>query len=188
MIVAFEGLDGAGKETQSRMVADMLNQEGHKVFLYHFPAYKGPFYEIYQKITGMEIPTDSKNRLIQHLFAEDMRRVMLKHRQHENEIVLLDRYEYSTYVYGQALGLGSTELAVYTQNLPAPDLVIYLRLEAANARVTGHFADEVQRYAEERYDSWARNARWVTIDATGNIMDVFGECIRAVKSYLPQNA
>ena len=182
MIVAFEGLDGAGKETQSRLLADSLNREGCNVYLYHFPAYRGPFHEIYQKITGMDIPMQGKNRLIQHLFAEDMKRALESHR---GEIIILDRYMYSTFAYGKALGVHSRDLSAYTADLPPADVVIYLRLDPSDARVTGHFAEEIQRRACVAYDGWARkNTNWVIMDATDSLEDIRTQCIEAAKAKL----
>ena len=191
MIIAFEGLDGAGKETQSKWLADSLHQEGHKVFLYHFPAYKGPFYEIYTKITGMDIPIDSKNRLIQHLFTEDMNRVMAKTKEHKDAILILDRYKYSTMAYGESLGVVREAIYTYIEGLPHADVIFYLRLEPANARVTGHFAYEVQHGAAEIYDNLALNSRpelgnkWITIDATDHMLNISHKCIQETNKRLP---
>ena len=187
MIIAFEGLDGAGKETQARRLADSLHQEGFNVFTYSFPAYQGPFYDIYCKITGMELPIASKNRLIQHLFAEDMNRVMAKTEEHKDAILILDRYFYSTLAYGHALGVDYDVLYKYIYELPSADLVFYLRLDASDSRVTGHFAHAIQHQAANTYDELSQDTKWVTINATDGMKAISIKCIQEAKTRL-QNA
>ena len=189
MIIAFEGLDGAGKETQSKWLADSLHQEGLNVSIYHFPAYKGPFYEIYNKIVGMDIPIDGKNRLIQHLFTEDMKRVIPKasKNQDSDTVIICDRYFYSTLVYGQALGVDKDTLSEYAKDLPKADLVFYLRLDPEDSRVTGHFAYDIQNSAADRYDNYARYYGWVNINATDSMRSIASKCIRETKAYREKN-
>ncbi|NNM28440.1 MAG: dTMP kinase, partial [Akkermansiaceae bacterium] len=42
LLIVFEGIDGTGKSTQARMIADWLREEGHRVVVSREPT-DGPF-------------------------------------------------------------------------------------------------------------------------------------------------
>ena len=41
-LIVLEGLDGSGKETQSKLLVDRLNKEGYKAIRVSFPNYGQP--------------------------------------------------------------------------------------------------------------------------------------------------
>jgi dTMP kinase len=102
VLVAFEGIDGTGKSTQIRLLAESLRDMGHTVQLTREPT-DGP---VGQRIRELYI--------IQPSLAA-------------GRIVLTDRYYLSTAAYQGAAGLDPAEIIRRNELFaPVPDLVILL--------------------------------------------------------------
>ena len=129
-LIALEGLDGVGKTTQARLVAQYLGNLGLSVILTREPT-NGP--------VGLKI-----RRLIAHgrqgltpaaeldLFVADRREHVdniIKPALAEGKIVITDRYYFSSLAYQGALGLDPRDILRRHQDFaPPPDLVIILEL------------------------------------------------------------
>lgn len=141
MLVVLEGLDGAGKSTQVRLLKDYLQKVCTSLEYIHFPRYDSPVYGdlIAKYLRGGFGSVESVHpQLVALLFAEDqhgaaeeIRRILYK-----GGTVLLDRYAYSNIAY-QCAKLKSDEeadeLREWINNtefgqfdLPRPDLSIFL--------------------------------------------------------------
>ena len=141
MLVVLEGLDGAGKSTQVKLLKQYLESRCTSLEYIHFPRYDAPVFGdlIGRYLRGGFGSMDMVHpQLVALLFAEDrheaapaMRAVL-----DAGGTVLLDRYVYSNIAY-QCAKLGDdgeaeelrkwildTEYGHYS--LPVPDLNIYL--------------------------------------------------------------
>lgn len=127
LLIAFEGIDGTGKSTQIRLLAERLCREGLPVI-------------------ATREPTDGQyGRRIRELFTnrasitpeEELALFIADRREHVDQviapalgrgtIVLTDRYYFSTAAYQGALG--HDPVAIIAQNetfAPVPDLVLLL--------------------------------------------------------------
>jgi dTMP kinase len=141
MLVVIEGLDGAGKSTQVRLMKEYLSKVCNRLEYIHFPRYDAPVYGdlIGKFLRGGFGPMDKVHpQLVALLFAEDRRDAapsILKVLS-EGGTVLLDRYVYSNIAYQCAKLPGveeaeelrewilNTEYGVF--GLPRPDLNIFL--------------------------------------------------------------
>ena len=141
MLVVIEGLDGAGKSTQVRLMKEYLSKVCNRLEYIHFPRYDAPVYGdlIGKFLRGGFGPMDKVHpQLVALLFAEDRRDAapsILKGLS-EGGTVLLDRYVYSNIAYQCAKLPGveeaeelrewilNTEYGVF--GLPRPDLNIFL--------------------------------------------------------------
>lgn len=141
MLVVLEGLDGAGKSTQVRMLKEYLGKICLSLDYIHFPRYDAPVYgELIGKFLrgGFGSLEGVHPQLVALLFAEDRHAAAPHIRQclEEGATVLLDRYVYSNIAYQCAkLPIGDTadELREWIINteyghfgLPRPDLNIFL--------------------------------------------------------------
>jgi len=141
MLVVLEGLDGAGKSTQVKMLKDYLEEVCSSMNYIHFPRYDGPLYgELIGKFLrgGFGSIESVHPQLVALLFAEDRHAAAPQIRKtlEEGGTVLLDRYVYSNIAYQCAkLGDGgeaellrewinNTEYGIF--NLPRPDVNIFL--------------------------------------------------------------
>ena len=141
MLVVIEGLDGAGKSTQVRLMKEYLERVCPSLEYIHFPRYDAPVYGglIGKFLRGGFGEIDKVHpQLVALLFAEDrhgaapgMKKVLA-----EGGTVLLDRYVYSNIAYQCAKmpdAESAEELREWILNteygqfdLPRPDLNIFL--------------------------------------------------------------
>src|SRR5690606_10838446 len=133
MLVAFEGLDQSGKETQARHLRARLEQEGRRVRSVSFPDYETPIgQEIKRALAGeRDFPADVmqllyvanrfeyKPRLLSWLAAGDM--------------VVCDRYRASSLAYGESQGLDAAWLDDIQRHLPEADVTLVLDISPETA-------------------------------------------------------
>ncbi len=141
MLVVLEGLDGAGKSTQVKMLREYLESVCPRVEYIHFPRYDAPVYGdlISRFLRGDFGPIEAVHpQLVALLFAEDRHGAapVIRRALEEGATVLLDRYVYSNIAYQCAKmpdDKGAEELREWIFNteygefaLPRPDLNIFL--------------------------------------------------------------
>ena len=130
LLVAFEGIDGAGKSTQAKLLAEWLGSKGFPVSVFHEPT-PGP--------VGLEIRRLAKAgrdeltpRREFELFLEDRAwdvRERIGPALARGEVVLMDRYYISSMAYQGALGLDPAEILRANEAIaPRPDLVLVFTL------------------------------------------------------------
>ena len=141
MLIVLEGLDGAGKSTQVKLLREYLTQRCGSLEYIHFPRYEAPVYGslITRFLKGEFGSIDAVHpQLVALLFAEDrhgaapaMRRAL-----EQGKTVLLDRYVYSNIAYQCAKlpdlqerrklrdWIFNTEYGAF--ELPEPDLNLFL--------------------------------------------------------------
>lgn len=129
-LIALEGLDGVGKTTQARLLAQYLGHLGLPVILTREPTNGLIGQKIRQIITsGREGLTPAEEL---DLFVADRREHVHKVIQPAlaaGKIVITDRYYYSSLAYQGALGLDPQDiLRRHKDFAPPPDLVIILEL------------------------------------------------------------
>ncbi len=133
MFIVIEGIDGTGKSTQARRLADHFLSLGRTVLLSREPT-DGPWGTLLRNSaeTGRlspeeELETFLKDRR-QHV-EEKIRPALEK-----GEIVILDRYYFSTMAYQGARGFDPTEIRKRNEAFaPIPDLLLILDLEVEKA-------------------------------------------------------
>jgi dTMP kinase len=133
LLIAFEGLDQSGKETQARRLADRLEPLGHRVHLASFPDYTTPI--------GREIGRALRN---EREYPPDVMQLLYIANRYErkpelaawlaaDDVVLCDRYVASSVAYGETQGLDATWLMETQRHLPPPDLTVLLDIAPATA-------------------------------------------------------
>src|ERR1017187_4792958 len=105
MLIAFEGLDQSGKETQAHRLCARLEHEGRRVHALSFPDYATPI--------GEEIAKALQN---QRDFGPDVMQLLYMANRFEfkpridlwlaaGDFIVCDRYRASSVAYGEAMGL-----------------------------------------------------------------------------------
>ena len=142
-LIVFEGTDGSGKSTQTKMMAERLKKEGIPFRVIDFPRYGNPFAEparLYLQGVLGDKPGDVNAYAASVLYAVD-RFASYKEdwgtAYEAGEVILANRYTTSNAVH-QASKLDDGEREAYLEwlsdleyrkmGLPEPDLVIYLDL------------------------------------------------------------
>ncbi|MCZ6684761.1 MAG: dTMP kinase [Candidatus Dadabacteria bacterium] len=101
MFITFEGIEGSGKSTQAKLLAELLIKMGHKATLTREPGW-GKLGELIRRaiLDERDLDLDPFSELC--LFCADRAqhvRDFIKPRLQEGEIVICDRYFDSTVVY-----------------------------------------------------------------------------------------
>ncbi|PIQ97058.1 MAG: dTMP kinase [Nitrospinae bacterium CG11_big_fil_rev_8_21_14_0_20_56_8] len=122
-LIVFEGIDGTGKSTHCRMLADFLNERGTAVTRLREPT-DGPWgrkiREILKNGRGGVTPEQELTWFVNDR-REDVENNILPALR-KNNVVLLDRYYYSTAAYQGALGIDPAKIiAANEQFAPVPD-------------------------------------------------------------------
>jgi dTMP kinase len=195
-LIAFEGLDQSGKETQSRQLRARLEQDGRKVRAISFPDYGTPIgHEITRALAGeREFTADVMQLLyIANRFEYKPR---LDSWLEAGDVVICDRYRASSLAYGEAQGVDPAWLRDIQRPLPAPTLTLLLDIApdtAVKRKSTGRdrFERDLALLARVR-DSYRRQADardWVLIDAEQSKDEVAAAVQAAVLSRLgPRSA
>ena len=126
LLIAFEGLDQSGKQTQAELLRDRLIAAGRSVFLLSFPDYGTPIgEEIERALRGARNYAPDVMQLL-YVANRYEWRTEIERRRSDGEILICDRYLASSVAYGEAQGLDPAWLLEIQRHLPQPDLTFLL--------------------------------------------------------------
>ena len=148
-LVVLEGIDGAGKSTQARMLGERLTARGHRVVLSREPT-MGQYGKLLRESaqTGrLSIEEEVE------LFLKDRREhvnELILPRLREGCVVIVDRYYFSTAAYQGARGVDPQELIRRNEEFaPEPDLLVLFDLPVedglSRVRARGDQADHFEQ-------------------------------------------
>jgi len=134
-LLALEGVDGSGKSTQARLLAVSLLQQGREVVLTQEPG-SGPVgQKLRRYLQGADRRLSPQEEL--DLFLADRREhveQVINPALAAGQIVITDRYYYSSVAYQGALGLDPAWILAENEAFaPRPDLVFILVLPVSQA-------------------------------------------------------
>jgi dTMP kinase len=194
LLIAFEGLDQSGKQTQAELLRDRLTANGRTVRLLSFPDY--------DTVIGAEIGRALRGE--RHYGADVMQLLYVANRYEykgqiveaiqEGTVLVCDRYVASSVAYGEAQGLDRAWLIEIQKYLPQPDVTILLDIPPeASARRKSRDRDKYEQdlaLLGRVRDSYLRQAAtpepsrgsggWVRIDANRDRDAVASEVFAAV--------
>lgn len=191
LLIAFEGLDQSGKQTQAARLAAQLRAEGRRCRVVSFPDYETRIgQEIGRALAGeREFPPDVMQLL--YIANRHERRPDLERWLAEGEILLCDRYTASSVAYGAAHGLDPDWLTDAQRYLPAAGLTLLfdIRPETAAARKAAG-RDRYERdlallgRVRESYHRQAAAPGWQRIDGERPADEVAADVLSAVRARL----
>jgi dTMP kinase len=191
MLIAFEGLDQSGKETQAQQLRERLRQAGHKVRLLSFPDYGTSI--------GEEIARSLQG---EREYGPDVMQLLFVANRHERReailewiagglILLCDRYRASSIAYGEAQGLDAQWLENIQQFLPPADLTIFIDIEPTTAATRkAHDRDRYERdlslldRVRASYRRQSEQPNWVRIDGERSKAEIAEDIFLAVTERL----
>ncbi len=141
-LVVVEGVDGVGKSTLARRIAQEFGYE------YRYPVPK-PFSEIREQIDDLR---DVNTRFFYYLAGNVALQVKLRAELVAGARVVFDRYVFSTFASHAAMGASLGNLTIAHVPFVQPDLAILLTCDPAvrNARIIARGKErEGQRYVTE---------------------------------------
>ena len=190
-LIAFEGLDQSGKQTQAERLRDRLKEQGHKARLMSFPDYGTSI--------GEEIARALSN---ERDYGPDVMQLLYVANRYEKKpdlvrwlegglILVSDRYTASSVAYGEAFGLDASWLTEMQKFLPPASLTILLDI-APETAVKRKSVDRdryerdlaMQARVRESYHRQAAAQGWVVLDGERAkdviAADVFEAALRAL--------
>lgn len=190
-LIAFEGLDQSGKQTQAGLLRDALLERGLQVESYDFPDYATPVgREIGAALAGQrDFPPDTMQLL--YVANRCEHRPAIQRALTTGTWVVCDRFLASSVAYGEAQGLEAAWLTQIQRVLPVPDLTILLDIApevAAARKVTDRdrFEQDLALLTRVR-ESYLRQASqpgWAIVPADRARAEVAADVLRASASAL----
>ncbi len=141
MLIVLEGLDGAGKSTQVKLLKEYIQSKGKQLRYLHFPRFDAPVYgDLIAKFLRGDFGAINQvhPQLVALLFAEDRRdaAALIREWLSNGDVVLLDRYVYSNIAYqcskikdkaeSDSLREWIFNLEYNTYDIPRPDVNLFL--------------------------------------------------------------
>jgi len=191
LLIAFEGLDQSGKQTQAELLRDRLTSLGRTVRLLSFPDYETPI--------GAEIGHALRGE--RHYAADVMQLLYVANRyEYKDEIarekqagtiLVCDRYLASSIAYGEAFGLDGAWLMDAQKYLPQPDITFLLDIApdvSAKRKTAGRdkYESDLSLLARVR-ESYVRQASrgdWLRLDAAREPKVIAEDVWKAVSAVL----
>ena len=193
LLIAFEGLDQSGKQTQAELLRDALTSMGRSVRLLSFPDY--------DTVIGAEIGRALRG---EREYGADVMQLLYVANRYEwkaeivkakdaGAILVCDRYLASSIAYGEAQGLDGEWLTDIQKYLPQPDITFLLDI-APEISARRKIADR-DRYerdlallgrVRESYRRQAQQPNWVLIDGERSKDEIAEDVFSAVSSRLAQ--
>ena len=187
-LIAFEGLDQSGKQTQAELLRDRLVEDGRLVRLLSFPAYDTPIgAEIERALQGVR---EYSAEVMQLLYIANRfeRKSHIERELGRGTILLCDRYLASSVAYGEAQGLDAAWLLDIQKHLPQPDLTFLLDIVPdVSARRKTEDRDRYERdlaLLSRVRDSYLRQLGpgWVRLDANRDRAAVAADVYTALET------
>jgi len=191
LLIAFEGMDQSGKQTQAERLSERLAVSGRRVRLLSFPDYHTPI--------GAEIGRALRG---EREFGPDVMQLLYVANRHEwkptideelaaGTVLVCDRYTASSVAYGEAQGLDPAWLRGIQSHLPGPDLTFLLDLapDGSAKRKTAD-RDKFERdlglllRVRESYLRQAKEAGWCLLDASRDRAAIADDVFAAVEPLL----
>ncbi|HZJ31551.1 MAG TPA: dTMP kinase [Vicinamibacterales bacterium] len=172
LLIAFEGLDQSGKQTQAERLRDRVVEAGRLVRLLSFPAYDTAIgTEIGRALQG---DRDYGPDVMQLLYVANRYewKPQIEFELGRGTVLICDRYLASSIAYGEAQGLDPAWLIDVQKYLPQPDITFLLDIdpEVSASRKTAD-RDKYERdlallgRVRGSYMRQAATAGWTTLDA-----------------------
>jgi dTMP kinase len=191
LLIAFEGLDQSGKQTQAERVREFVLTRGRDCRLVSFPDYSTAIgTEISRALNGdREYGAD----VMQLLYVANRyeRRVELAGLLEQGRVVVCDRYTASSIAYGESQGLDPRWLDDMQRYLPKPDLTILLDIApetAVQRKAQGR--DRYERdlgllsRVRDSYQRQAANQSWLVVNGERPRDAVSADVVSAVERLL----
>jgi len=190
-LIAFEGLDQSGKQTQAERLRDLLKEEGRKARLVSFPDYGTSIGEEIARALQGERDYDPDVMQLLYVANRYERRPDLQRWLDGGLILVADRYIASSIAYGEAQGLDPVWLSEIQKFLPPASLTIMLDISPETA--VQRKALERDRYerdlamqarVRDSYKRQAGAAAWVVIDGERSREAIAADVIDAVTPWV----
>lgn len=190
-LIAFEGLDQSGKQTQAELLRDRVKQDGHKSRLVSFPDYATSIGEEIARALQGEREYGPDVMQLLYIANRYERKADLQRWLDGGLFLVCDRYTASSIAYGEAQGLDAPWLLEMQKFLPPASVTILLDIapETAAQRKSvdrDRYERDLAMLARVR-ESYHRQAAangWVRLDGERPKDDVAEDVFNAVRQII----
>ena len=195
IIIEFEGIDGSGKRTLSKILREELSKKNYKVVLYSYPDYKSKYGMIIKAFLDNELELSVEEQFLLYLLdmLKDKKEVMQKI--DEGFIVIIDRYFLSTIAYQCANNFEyeKAKHIIKSLGLPLPSIIFYLEIPISvaierksnqkrnldrfekNKRFLKKITKVYEKMMKENFPT-----RWIRLDTTRELEKIHEEVLLKV--------
>ncbi len=188
-LIAIEGIDQAGKRTQTGLLGRSLRREGFKVSALSFPIYSTSSGRMIRSFLSGR--AKSSPNLLHMLYSmnrwENLETITSALK--KNDFVICNRYTASNLAYGEARGLSVQWLAGLDAGLPEAGVVFVLDVPVPNSfsrKTKRRDANEKDRAFLEKvrrsYRSLSRIFGWRLVDGTSPPAEVHEKILLGLRS------
>jgi dTMP kinase len=191
ILITIEGIDAAGKRTQTSILRAWFNSKGMTTHTLSFPAYETTIGKEIRKFLDGGIDYPQQVRAMLYAANRWEKKAELEAMLAKTDATIVDRYSGSNLAYGVSNGLDLEWLLHLEEGLPEPDLVILL--DASPTKLVprrGSRKDSyekninLQEKARDAYLKLAQRFGWSTVDANGGIEETSRTLISVVSESL----
>jgi dTMP kinase len=190
-LIAIEGLDQSGKQTQAERLRDALKQEGRKSRLVSFPDYATSIGEEIARALQGEREYGPDVMQLLYIANRYERKPDLARWLDGGLMLVCDRYTASSVAYGEAFGLDAAWLVELQKFLPPAWLSIFLDI-APETAIQRKAVDRdryerdlaLQMRVRESYRRQAAAGGWIVLDGERSKEDIAADIFSAVASRL----
>jgi dTMP kinase len=190
-LIAIEGLDQSGKQTQAEMLRDRLKAEGRKSRVVAFPDYGTSIGEEIARALQGEREYGPDVMQLLYIANRYERKPDLQRWLEGGLVLVCDRYIASSVAYGEAQGLDPRWLAEIQKFLPQPDMTLLLDITPDTA-VQRKAVDRdryerdlaLQQRVRDSYHRQAAAERWICLNGERAKADIAADVFSAVEQRL----
>jgi len=191
ILIAIEGIDAAGKRTQSSILQAWFNSKGLTTRTLSFPVYETTIGKEIRKFLDGSVDYPQQVRAMLYAANRWEKKTELEAVLSKTDVTIVDRYSGSNLAYGVSNGLELEWLLHLEEGLPEPELV--LLLDASPTKLVPRRGDRKDSYernaslqekAREAYIGLAKRFGWSIVDADGGIEETSRGVISAVSQSL----
>lgn len=176
MIIALEGLDGAGKTVQTDKMVDHMREMGIGITRFDFPDYDTPTGVAIRKCLDTLDVSDAAYPRLHRLMAENRlaRLPDIQDALDRGDTLVMNRYCDSNLVYGIANGLDREWLIGLDAQMPAADITILLDISVDDSFQRKHVRDGLEARknfmtkVSEMYRQVASEQGWACVNGRLN--------------------
>jgi dTMP kinase len=191
ILIVIEGIDAAGKRTQTSILRAWFNSKGLTTRTLSFPAYETAIGKEIRKFLDGSVDYPQQVRAMLYAANRWEKKAELEAILSKTDVTIVDRYSGSNLAYGVSNGLELEWLLHLEEGLPKPDLV--LLLDASPTKLVPRRGDRKDSYernislqekARGAYLGLAERFGWNVVNAGGGIEETSRGIISAVSQSL----
>ncbi len=188
-LIALEGIDKAGKDTQSKLLEKKLAARGLKVEHIAFPDYNTPLGKEIKKFLQGKIDLKPEVRQLLYVANRWERKKDMEEWLKKEIFIIADRYIPSGLAYGLANGLDLNWMLKLEEGLPKADMVIVINISTEtsyNREKEKDIYEKDKIFLEKVRNSYielAKRFNWITINGQMSMGKVSQEIWKNIENF-----